>query len=31
MATSVEDCVKMVKEVTEVDDPKIFGIGHGEY
>lgn len=29
MATTVEDCVKMVKDVKQ--SGKIFGVGHGEF
>lgn len=29
MATSIADCVQMFKNVTEVLEPKIFGMGHG--
>ena len=29
MATSISDCVKMVKEV-ESGEKKVFGIGHGQ-
>lgn len=28
MATSISDCVQMIRDVTSVPSPKIFGIGH---
>ncbi|KAI5299400.1 hypothetical protein KEM56_003277 [Ascosphaera pollenicola] len=31
MATSVTDCVQMFRNVTEVREQRIFGIGHGTY
>lgn len=30
MATSIKDCVEMVKQVQASEEQRIFGIGHGE-
>lgn len=29
MATSVQDCVEMVKQVQAAEEKRVFGIGHG--
>lgn len=29
MATTIDECVDMVKQVQASDDTKVFGVGHG--
>ena len=31
MATTVADCIKMVRDMTEGPENKVFGIGHGKH
>lgn len=29
MATTIQECVDMVKQVEAVDEKRVFGVGHG--